>query len=60
MDIAMLCEAKGDIESAVRATEKALDIYTTCLGVDGDQAETTAKEVQRLKRRLSGGGLKLF
>ena len=52
LDIACLREERGDIKFAVLAAEKALGVYMTCLGKDGEETEIAEKSVQAFKKQL--------
>ncbi len=52
LDIACLFQKQGDIEFAVLAAEKALGVYVTCLGKDGEETEKAEKSVRVFKKQL--------
>lgn len=52
LDIAHLCHKEGDIKFAVHAAEKAMAVYMTCLGKDGEETEKAEKSVRAFKKQL--------
>jgi hypothetical protein len=52
LDIARLHQEQGDIKLAVLEAEKALGVYMTCLGKDGEETEKAEKSVRAFKKQL--------
>jgi hypothetical protein len=52
LEIARIAEARGDFLFAVKAAEKALEIYMTCVGPDGERTESAVKSVRAFKKNL--------
>ena len=52
LDIARLHQEQGDIKFAVLMAEKALGVYMTCLGKDGEETERAEKSVRAFKKQL--------
>lgn len=52
LEVARICARKGDMETAVKAAKKALEVYVTCLGDDHEVSEDTAKSVKAFEKQL--------
>jgi hypothetical protein len=52
LDIARLFHKQGDIKFAVIASEKAMGVYMTCLGKDGEETVKAEKSVRAFTKQL--------
>ncbi|KAF2202423.1 SET domain-containing protein, partial [Delitschia confertaspora ATCC 74209] len=58
MDIALVCEAQGDLKFAKKAAEKALQVSVDCYGLDHPTMMDHFILYERLKDKMEGGKAK--
>lgn len=58
LEVARICERKGDLDMAVKAARKALETSITCMGAESEKSVDMAKSVRAFERQLLKGVLK--